>query len=391
MKTNTTLKHFFNKIALAILLAAFIIPGCKKTENNTIANETSAIDPSIISKIKELGFQTDGIREFGEYYVVEDDIMISKKSLSPTKSPGKLMSAGGKIAQANTDNLINNTNSHNINISIDESIWGNHVWYSGVLEAITAWNSTPGSNVKLNLIVSDYQYNPAPRIDIIIKGDGGFLASNVAAQAEFPSADGKPGSLILVNSDFRDPNTNYFITQGQGAWNVIHEIGHCLGLRHTNWYLRGELAGPNGANQIANTPSHTVGDANSVMNGGTALSYYSSYPALPSNYDAIAINTLYPLSTNSLIVPYIGGKNLIYINGQSTYHMSYGSAESGIYYRWKVIGINGTNYNYEYTDDTDAILNEIGFASPGTYELQCTISGGKYTTPVTATKQITVQ
>jgi len=33
----------------------------------------------------------------------------------------------------------------------------------------------------------------------------------------------------------------------------------------------------------------------------------------------------------------------------------------------------------------------IGFPASGNYQLQCTISGGKYTTPVTAVKNIIVQ
>lgn len=81
----------------------------------------------------------------------------------------------------------------------------------------------------------------------------------------------------------------------------------------------------------------------------------------------------------------------LFTNGQATCQMSYKSVETGIYYKWEVTGINGTSYYYEFTDDTDAILNEIGFSTPGNYQLMCTISGGKYTTSVTAVKNITVQ
>jgi len=387
---KTSILSAFSKTMCFSLLLTLSISSCKKSEAPVVTPETKLeVDATTIAKIKELGFQTQNIKEFGEYYIVEDDIMISKKSLSETKRPESLMSTGGKISQASTNNLVNGNNYHNVNISIDESIWGHGVWYSAVLTAITVWNSNPNSDIKLNLIISDYQYSPSPNVDIVIRGDQGALPTNVAAYAEFPTNSQRPGNLILVNSDFRDPNTQYFIHQGQGAWNVIHEIGHTLGLRHTNWQTN-DTPTSIGANLIAGTPTS---DPNSVMNGGTALSDYFnySYPALPSIYDAIAINTLYPLSSGSNIIPYIGGKNTLFTNGQATYQMSYKSEEAGIYYKWEVTGINGTSYYHEFTDDTDAILNEIGFSTPGNYQLKCTISGGKYTTPVTAVKNITVQ
>lgn len=389
MKRTSILSSFSRIMCLALLLSLGI-SSCKKSEIPVISPEPKVdVDATTIAQIKEMGFRTDNIKEFGEYYIIEDDIMISKKSLSGAKRPETLMSTGGKISQASTNNLVNGNNYHNVNISIDESIWGNGVWYGAVLTAITVWNSNPNSDIKLNLIFSDYQYSPTPTVDIVIRGDQGTLPTNVAAYAEFPTNSQRPGNLILVNSDFRDPFTNYYIHQGQGAWNVIHEIGHTLGLRHTNWQTNDSPSNA-GANLIAGTPTS---DPNSVMNGGTALSDYFnySYPALPSIYDAVAINTLYPLSSGSTISPYIGGKNTVFPNGQATYQMSYKSEETGIYYKWVVTGINGTSYYYEFTDDTDAILNEIGFSTPGNYQLQCTISGGKYSAPVTATKNITVQ
>ena len=390
MKNTSILSAFSKTIRLALLLLTITVFSCKKSENLTTALDSKVkVDSSIIAKIKALGFQTKGITEFQEYYIVEGDIMISKKSLSSTKGPERLMSVGGTISQASTNNLISTINNHNINISVDASIYGDNTWYNALKKAVTVWNSTSNSNVKLNLIytsLTDYSLDQT-NIDITIKGDNNQLDFNTVARAEFPTYNGKPGSLILINLDVKNPFTNNYLNDGQAAWNVIHEIGHCLGLRHTNWETNDPPTSI-GENLIAGTPTS---DPNSVMNGSTGLSDYSAYtyPLLPSNYDAIAISTLYPVNNSSVVLPYISSNKYFSPGGEDYFKISY--LEQGVSYHWRAIGINGTNYDETIGTFTADTTPGIGFPSSGNYQLQCTISGGKYTTPTTVTKNLIVQ
>ena len=307
-------------------------------------------DPVHIAKIQSMGFSTTGIVNFSStHYLVEGDVLIKKSSLN----------------LSNPVHTVNNDKEHNVNILLDQSILSHNLWPSAILTAVEVWNSTPNSNIKLNIIYSDKQYVPSPSTNILIKGDQGLLASTLAAAAEFPNGDGKSGNSILINSDFKDPSTNLFISHSKAARKIIHAIGHTLGLKHNS-------------------------SSNSIMNGSTGVVDLEVYPIL-HNYDVTLINTLYPLNANSLVEPYIGGDSNLYTNGQFTYVSSYVSKESGVYYKWELIGINGTNYSHEFTDDTDGILSEMSLANPGSYQLKCTILGGKYSSPVTTTKNIVVQ
>lgn len=327
----------------------------KYLSDNFISIQTgssNSIDPSDLAKIQQMGFNTLGITADSEQYIVEDDIALLRTYVH--------------VYPANNQKITNS----NINILVDQSIWTSRsVWYSSVKEAIKVWNTNPNSNIKLHFFQSAYD-NPA-RVDIYIRPDNGQLPANVAARSRFPSGDGKAGNMILVNTDFDGRSSSPFgnLTPEQATWNMLHQIGHCLGLKHT---------------------SETLTDPSSLM---TRSSFYNEYNrsnrgliyALPSVNDENVINTQYPLDKNSSLEPAISG-------GSDWYYASYISKENGVNYRWEMVGMDDVSDYFDFgklPDTNDPAFDSSYLGKHGTFKLRCTISGGKYVNPKTAMRIVT--
>jgi len=263
--------------SLVSLLALFLLifSSCQKEKivstNLAERSFSNPVDTNsvVYKKIKELGFSLDSITDIGDYYLVEGDVLFSKTSESQNK-----------LKQARTNYLIPWNKQPNITVRVAASIPTSGVdnWRDEIQQAINDWNSINDCRINFTL-------TPNTTADITIRSDVGSLPYDVIAAAEFPLY-GQPGHQIIINLDFL---YNMTMSTAQKRYNIVHELGHCIGFRHTNWQALGEGSGSEGLYNIPGTPSGYNPDPNSVMNGGTALNSWNGFSA----YDIVAAQYLF--------------------------------------------------------------------------------------------------
>ncbi|MBS0026393.1 M57 family metalloprotease [Chitinophaga sp. 22321] len=268
------------KLTSLVIIISCIFFSCKKSEPIKSPEGQTAASKALLEKLIEYGFKKDRIQDLGKYYVV-GDLLFNKELTDMKKLEAYYSKKNVQTEQTATYNLISGARADNIKFSVAHV--SDFYWQQAIYAAFTSWAGVHNSKINFHDVISVDKENYA---DIIFKSDEGSLPSNVIAAAEFPTTNGAPGFQVLINYDFNSGN----ISNESKRYNMAHEIGHCLGLRHTNWQSMGEPVNPYGANQIPGTPSS---DINSVMNGGTALFSWNGF----SQYDTIAVNYLYPFGT----------------------------------------------------------------------------------------------
>ena len=270
------------RIRLSYLLClSFLIPfqNCSKDNIEEVEIDQIAdiqITP-VVEKLLEMGYSIETIVDLNEFYLVGGDLMFSKNIEDYTNNNER---------QFSSTNLVSNLNVTSMTVFIDASIptIGDDNWRVEIGQAINDWNGIENSCI--NFVLST---NPSS--DIVVRSDNNTLPDRVIAAAWFPSG-GQPHDTILINLDFFG---NWTVGSGQKRYNMVHELGHCIGFRHSNWQAQGEGEFPVGADLIPGTPAT---DANSVMNGGTALFTWNGF----SNFDEVAAVFLYDCTQESFLI-----------------------------------------------------------------------------------------
>jgi len=257
---------------------------CQKEKVAKTPEQTTAIPQSVLNQIASLGFSTADVHTFGDDYLVEGDIRLSKADLSKGFSGPVLRVVDAE--QYRTTNLVTNL-PRTIKIKVASSLGSAFV--SGTDLAISRYNAL-GLSITLQRITSG-------TADVTISGfnqgpSGGFIT---LGSSGFPTSSGNPYNSIQMNTNSAaygsNPDVNY-------VGSVIqHELGHCFGFRHTDYYNRAISCGGSSSNEgtagvgailIPGTPSTATNAANSFMlacsNGGNRT--------FNSN-DIVALNYLY--------------------------------------------------------------------------------------------------
>jgi hypothetical protein len=259
----------FAKPALLLMIASSAIASCSKQAKET----NDEISQAVINQIHELGFSTNDVQKTDEGYLVEGDIVLTQATLNEKPASPQLRIA--EVEQYHTFNLVTG-GARTITVSSSGNV------SAGVSNAIDAAIARYNNQ---NLSLSFQRVASGGNINIKIVNHGSFIASS-----GFPSG-GNPFREIQFNRKFANNSSGFLTTV------IAHEMGHCIGFRHTDYMNRSFSCGIGGnegqettgvgAVQIPGTP--TGPDAASWM-----LACLSSTDDRPFNAnDIIALNFLY--------------------------------------------------------------------------------------------------
>lgn len=221
----------FPMLGICLLLA------CSK-EANTIE---PTLPGSVLAAIQRAGFSTEGIMVLDDGYLVEGDILLRDADLvDPLWSSLETMTE-----QYHTVNTVKVQGSRNIRISISMVFPVQFV--NALDEAIRRFNAE-NLTLKFQRVASGG--------DIIVERGYGLYG----ATSGFPDRKGNPFPRIRINTSFLGKNPHPLFI----ATIIAHEMGHCIGFRHTDMKNRSFSCGGKSVNEGA-------GKGGAVWIPGTAL------------------------------------------------------------------------------------------------------------------------
>ncbi|WP_207513196.1 M57 family metalloprotease [Longitalea luteola] len=216
------------KMAVAVAACVVMLFACRK---NGATEPIAAPSDEALSKINALGFSNKNVSMDDEgNYVVEGDILLSQAELDAV--PDMQFLRVGAEEQYRTYNLVTRL-PRVITVSISSRLPSSYVAALDV--ALARYNAE-------NLRISFQRVSSGADITIV-KGNGNFLAS-----AGFPTSSGDPYSQVKVNSNALSGQP-----QGTVASVLAHELGHCVGFRHTDYMDRSYSCGGQPVNEGAST------------------------------------------------------------------------------------------------------------------------------------------
>lgn len=267
-------------IALVGIIAISFF-GCQKKEVATVVSPDE-ISVATKSQIKALGFSTDDVRKVEGGYLVEGDIVLTDENLQGT-TVNQLLNIA-ETEQYRTTNVVTGL-PRVITISVTNlpAVYSTAVntmisRYNALGLRITLQRATTGTTGNINVV----GFNQGPSGGYITLGSSGF-----------PTSSGQPFNQIRMNTNAAaygtNPNQLYLASVLQ------HEVGHCIGLRHTDYANRAYSCGGTAVNEGAsNVGAILIPGTPSGPNAGSYMLACSSGGNATFNAnDIIALNYIY--------------------------------------------------------------------------------------------------
>jgi len=218
------MKRFTFLCGILLLVTAVFFSCQKESEEITRTDEISA---ETLYQIHELGFSTYDVQIVEEGYLVEGDIILTEENLC--SYPEAMLLRVGSEEQYHTYNLVKKL-PRVITVSISTKLPSSYT--AALDEALSRYNAE-------NLDLTFQRVSKKGKIQFL-PGTGSYLAS-----AGFPSKNGNPYGRIKINASYLGNNPD----QDMLATIMAHEMGHCIGLRHTDYMDRSYSCGGTPVNE----------------------------------------------------------------------------------------------------------------------------------------------
>jgi hypothetical protein len=257
-------------ITLAFFLTA-IFASCKK-QAIAVEDEVSSVAKQ---KINELGFNTDGVIKTASGYLVEGDINLSEEDLNGLPTSNEIIYANEEHYR--TTKLVTSL-PRTITVSIS----------SGAASYfITALDIAIGRYNAQNLQLHFTRVASGGDINIQLF----YQVSNTLGSSGFPRG-GNPYPTIQMNTYWYTSSTK---TDYIGTI-IAHEMGHCIGYRHTDYMDRSYSCGGSAVNEGSAGVGaiHITGTPTGPSSGSWMLACIGSGQNRPfTTADVVALTNVY--------------------------------------------------------------------------------------------------
>lgn len=251
-----TIKFF--SVAASITLLAM---SCKKSDNQIEVTKMPEVSSEIRSLVYDAGLNENWVTPKDGGYLIEDDIFLTKEELQEMSS-----SYGPNLNVANSEHYRTTNLVGRLPRTLSVSLSGGGTKFSNALnKCISRYNA-------LNLRVKFRRVNSGGDMPVttFYEGpSGGFITLGISNG--FPR-NGNPAPGFKLNTH---PQALGNRAEESIAATMLHEMGHNIGFRHTDYANRNFSCGPNGGGNegaggvgaiyIPGTPSAANADRTSWM------------------------------------------------------------------------------------------------------------------------------
>lgn len=267
-------------------MLAVVMIGCQKSSSDKA--DASALSADERNLIQSAGFNGNWAERTSDgNYLIEGDILLTRSELDELAGAApshELIVAGEEHYR--TTNIVSTPATGQRTITVRLGSGFPSYYSTGLDQALARYN---GLNLKIRF------QRVTSGGDIVITGQnlgtsgGGCILGQASG---FPSRNGNPSRGFTLSTS--SCATSYLNTADKADEVMAHEIGHCIGFRHTD-YMNRSSCGQNvnegtagvGAVWIPGTPTTVTGSYNSWMMACT-----NNSPAF-SSADNTALTTVY--------------------------------------------------------------------------------------------------